>query len=201
VQRNQDGVFAALVRCCFAGDLFGYLPRAIVHRPPALRGLVGDPWADAGRVQTGQLLQVLIGGLAPRPAGSEPGRNLTALGRTLADLAAAAPASFEEAARLHLWQAFGGWSARLEARLRVFGGQPLYWARDVQRVLGICRAALIDPNFAVPWDLYQTFGADPARERTQRLVGEFGQLLQMWPVLVEGAQALRARGVRPAVAV
>jgi hypothetical protein len=35
VQRNQDGVFAALVRCCLGGGLFGYLPRAVVHRPPA----------------------------------------------------------------------------------------------------------------------------------------------------------------------
>jgi hypothetical protein len=31
---------------------------------------------------------------------------------------------------------------------------------------------------------------------TQRLVGEFDQLLQSWPVLVEAARVLRARSVR-----
>jgi hypothetical protein len=196
VQRNQDGVFAALVRSCCGGDLFGYLPRAVVHRPLAPRGPVGDPWADAGRVQTGQLFQVLIGSLAQRPAGGELRRNLAALGRALVDLASSTPASFEEVTRLHLWQAFGNWAAWLDARLRTFGGQPAYWGNDVQRVLARIRVALTDPEFAIPWDLHQAFGAGAARDMTQRLVGQFGQLLQSWPILVEAARALRARGVR-----
>lgn len=199
VQRNQDGVFAALVRCCFGGGLFGYLPRAVVHRPPAPRGTAGDPWADAGRVGTGQLFQVLIGALAPLPDGGEPQRNLAVLGRALADLAASTPASFEEVVPLHLWQAIGGWAARLEARLRAYGGQPAYWADDVRRVLANLGAALTDPEVAVPWDLGRAFGGD-ARAVTQGLVGRFGRLLQAWPDLVEGAQRLRARGVRPAAA-
>jgi hypothetical protein len=157
VQRNQNGVFGALLRCCF-GDLFGYLPRAVLNRPPGPRGADGDPWAEAGRVGTGHLLHVLIGTFAPRPDAGDAGRNLVVLGRALSDFAASPPAAFEEVARLHLWQAFGGWAARLDARLRAHGGQPADWADDARRALANLRAALTDPNFAVPWDLRRAFG-------------------------------------------
>jgi hypothetical protein len=197
VQRNQEGVFAAVLRVCFSGAFFGYLPRALLHRPPVWRGApTDDPWGDAGRLLTGHLFQVLIGALAVRPAPADPRAALVALGRSLTDFAASEPIDFEAACRVYLGQALTGWGTRLEAQLRAFGGLPGFWADDVGRVLVRLRGNLADPGFAVPWDLRSAFGAERAGSLTRRLVGRFGRLLQAWPALVEAAKALRGRGMR-----
>jgi hypothetical protein len=42
VMRNQDGVFAALMRACFPDSLFGFLPWTVVHEPPTPRPSLAD---------------------------------------------------------------------------------------------------------------------------------------------------------------
>jgi hypothetical protein len=51
-------------------------------------------------------------------------------------------------------------------------------------------------DYLVPRDLRRGRSLEAARELTQRLVLNFGQLLLAWPEMVEAARALRARGHR-----
>jgi hypothetical protein len=200
VLRNQDGVFAALLRACLPDALFGFLPWTVLHEPPAPRPSLADSLVEGVTgVRAGQALQVLIGALAPSLPAAGPGERLRALGARLAELGAAAPADIEAALSALLRAQLGGLRARLEALLGEHGGQPPCWAEDVRRLLAALREALPQPGWAAPTDLRNVVGAAQAPELFRRLVRQFGDLLRVWPDLVEAARDLRACGGRPAV--
>jgi hypothetical protein len=150
-------------------------------------------------VRAGQALQVLIGALAPSLPAAGPDERLRALGARLEELGTAAPADFEAALSALLRAQLGGLRARLEALLGEYGGQPPYWAEDVRRLLTALREALPQHVWASPTDLRAAVGLERARELFRRLVHQFGDLLRVWPDLVEAARDLRACGGRPAV--
>jgi hypothetical protein len=199
VQRNQDGVFAAVLRACFGDAYFGFLPWVLLHQPPAPRAFAAaDRWRSAARIPTGQVIEVLIRSAAagPAPAGS-PGA-LRALGRALARLASLPPEAFQEHVRLHLWDQVARQALQLEKLLLSAGHQPGFWADDVRQFLAAWREALPGADVCAPPDLAGQPPAGAAPERLRRLALRFGQLLQHWPDLVEAARELRARGLRPA---
>jgi hypothetical protein len=200
VMRNQDGVFAALLRACFPDSLFGFLLWTVVHEPPTPRPSLADGMRESVTgLRTGQALQVLIGALAPGLAGPDAGQRLRALGARLEDLGSAAPADFEAGMNALLRAQMSGLAARLEGLLGEYGGQPPFWAEDVGRLLAALREALPQPDWAAPTDLRAAFSAGRARELFRCLVRQFGELLRVWPDLVEAARDLRAYGNRPAV--
>jgi hypothetical protein len=197
VQRNQDGVFAAVLRGCFAGGFFGFLPWVLVHQSPApRRRSPEDLWRDAVRVHSGQIIQALVTSFAPGPTKGDAIKTLTALGRSLAEWGTAPAGDFAELVRLLLWNALSRQAALLEGQLQRFGGQPDFWARDVRQVLALWREALPRPDFGQPADLADLVGTGDALAFGQRLVRRFGVLLQSWPDLVAVARDLRARGRR-----
>jgi hypothetical protein len=200
VMRNQDGVFAALLRACWPDALFGFLPWTVLHEPPGPRRSLADAMRDSVTgVRTGQALQVLIAALAPGLAGADAAPRLRALGARLDELGAAGPADFEAGLNALLRTQMSGLAARLEGLLGAHGGQPPYWAEDVRTLLTALREALPRADWAAPTDLRAAFGLEGARELFRRLVWQFGELLRVWPDLVEAARDLRARGPRPAV--
>ncbi len=195
VQRSQDGVFAALVRACLPGALFGFLPWAVWHRSPLRRDFTTiDLVGSAARVSCGQVVQALVAA-APQP-GRTPADSLRAVGRTLAGWGALPLAEFEELVKLHAGGQRARLAARLEGQLQRHDGQPGYWADDVRRVLGAMQEGLLDERFTVPVDLEQALGYDSARQAMPRLLRRLGALLLAWPDLVEAARALRRRGER-----
>jgi hypothetical protein len=201
VQRNQDGVFGALVRTCCDGGYFGFLPWTVLHGPPAARPFdPADPWKGVAGVQSGHIIQVLVRSFASGPDKADTAKNLRTLGTALVEWGSAPWPEFAELVRLRLWGQFSKHAVHVEGLLRKFGGQPAFWAQDAKQFLTALRKALPDPQYVAPVDLAEAFGADQAGERLQRLVRRFGQLLQCWPDMAEAAKELRARGVRLAVA-
>jgi hypothetical protein len=199
VMRNQDGVFAALLRACFPDALFGFLPWTVLHEPPAPRPSLADGLRGSGSgVRTGQAFQIVIGALAPGLGGTNAAQRLRALGARLEELGSAEAADFEGGMNALLRAHMSGLAARLESLLREHGGQPAYWAADARGLLTALREALPRPDWAAPVDLRAAFGLDPARERFRGLVRQFGELLRVWPDLVEAARDLRGRGLAPA---
>jgi hypothetical protein len=148
------------------------------------------------RIPSGQIIQALVRSVAPGPDRSDGNRNLRALGRSLAEWGAAAPDNIEELVRVLLWNHLSRQACLWEGLLRKYGGQPAFWADDVRQLLAVLREALPGKDFTSPPDLAEAFGADAACARLQRLVRRFGELLQVWPDMVEAARDLRARGLR-----
>jgi hypothetical protein len=197
VQRNQDGVFAALLRACFEGGFFGFLPWVVLHRSPARRLAPADHLRKSvTRPSSGQILQAIIRGLAPGPNKCDAKSSLQAMGRALTDLGSMPPAGFEEFARLHLWNQMSKQASHWENQLRKFEGQPACWADDVTHLLAAMREVLPSPDYAVPSDLVEAFGLEQARSLLPRLVCKLGLLLQSWPDIVAAARDCRAQGVR-----
>jgi hypothetical protein len=198
VGRNQDGIFAALVKTCCGGTYFGFLPWLLLHQSPHARAFTADDLVrPVAGPRSDHVLQLLLRALAPRFGGPEA-RNLRVVGEGLAELGALPPAAFLEAVRLQVGGQMSGLAAQLAGLLQQHHGQPAWWAADVQRVLTVLRGRLTQDDYVVPDDLAQAFGRDAAMPVFQRLVTRFGRLLQDWPVLVEAARDLKARGVRPA---
>jgi hypothetical protein len=197
VQRNQDGVFAALLRGCRADGFCGFLPWAVCHEPPAPRVPSGaDPWQSAAGLCTGQIVQVLVQSVPAPPAGTDAASCLKALGCTLEEWGSLPPADFEELLRLRLWGQLSRQAVRLAELLQQFRGLPEFWGRDARRVLAHLQETLPSRRFLVPSDLSEAVGDDGAVELFRRLVRRFGQLLRCWPDLVEVARELRSRGIR-----
>jgi hypothetical protein len=197
VQRNQDGVFGALVRCCQGGGYFGYLPWTVLHQPPAPRRFTPDDlWTSIGSVQSGQVLQTILRSFGPGQQKGDTAKNLREVGRALTEWGTAPAADFEEWVRLHLWSQLSRQIAQVEDLLRRFREQPDYWANDVRQFLAVLRQALPERDYALPRDLARLLGGDEGRALLQRLVRRFGQLLGVWPDLVAAAKELRARGFR-----
>ncbi len=200
VLRNQDGVFAALLRAGSPDALVGFLPWVVPHEPPGPRPSLADGLREAATgVRAGQAYQLLIGALAPSLTVSGAGPRLRALGASLAELGAAPAGDFTAGMNALLRAAMGGLAARLEGLLAEQGGQPAYWADDVRGLLAALREALPRPDWAAPTDLSAAFGRERAPELFRGLVRQFGELLRVWPDLVEAARDLRAGGVRLAV--
>jgi hypothetical protein len=201
VQRNQDGVFAALLRACFDGGCFGFLPWLVLHETPGTRRLSPDDfWRSAGLVMSGQILQALVSSFSPGPDKADPCKNLRTLGQSLADWGSAPSADFAELVRILLWNQMSRKIVHLESLLRETQGQPPFWAEDVRRLLALWREVLPDRQYIVPADLVPTFGSDTFG-RFQRLVRRFGRFLQIWPDMITAARELRAQGRRLAVGV
>ncbi len=201
VQRNQDGVFAAVLRGCFAGSLFGFLPWTLLHRAPVSRQLAPDAfWRGAAEVGSGQILEALIGSFAPGPNRGDTRKCLRGLGQALEDWGSAPPGDFEELVRLLLWNQASRKAAQLDRLLRAHKGQPPFWAADVRRLLAIYQEALPERGYVVPADLVTAFGHE-ALATLQQMVLRFGRLLRVWPDLVAAARDLRARGRRLALPV
>ena len=194
VQRNQEGVFAALLRACCSDGYFGFLPWTLLHQSPVPRRLsTEDFWRSAAQVTSGQILQALVGSFTPGANLADPRKCLLSLGRALEDWGTSAAADFEELVRLVLWNQTSRKIVQLENLLRAAQGQPAYWAEDVRQLLALWRKTLPAREYVVPSDLIGKFG-DDAFARLQRLVRRFGRLLQVWPDMVAATKDLRARG-------
>lgn len=197
VQRNQDGIFAALLKACCDGSYFGFLPWMVLHRSPAARRFAPEELGPSvAGLRSGQIMQALVASFTRGPDQTDAGKNLRALGRALAEWGSLARADFEEVVRLRVGRHLSRLARHLERQLQAFGGEPDFWANDVKHVLAVLREALPSRQYVVASDLREAFGSDEARGRLQGLVRRLGQLLHCWPDMVEAAQELRARGQR-----
>jgi hypothetical protein len=193
VLRGQDAVFGALLRACCQGYV-GLLPGGVQHQPPPRWFTAEELKQGAARLNTGQLLQLLTGALAPAPG--RVADALLALGAALANLAALRPDDFQEQIRLHVWNARARGAAQMEEQLRHYRETPPWWAQDVRQAVVQLRQALLNRAADLPADLCALFGSDGALAALQGLVGKFAALLRAWPDMIEAVRRLRMRGIR-----
>ena len=192
VQRNSDGLFAAVLRKCYRDGYLGYLPWAIWHDPPRSRSQPIEQFFEgASRTRLPEIVKLLIRA-APDVSGSGDDQiALRKLGTHLKDLASGSLAEFEEVVRTEFWRAFSVGLAAAEEP-----GLPDFYAAYRRKYLAILRESLPKPEYFVPLDLMDLGSEEEVRRLVQRLVRQFGEFLEAWPDIVKTAKELHDKEVR-----
>ncbi len=196
VQRNEDSVFGDLVNICNSG-YFGFLPWLILHNRPSRNYSTDDLRQFVARTQTGIIFETIVRESKSQLTYADSGKNLVSVGKVLVEWGSAPLADFEEMVRLMLVRRASRQIAHLELFLKKYSGAPRFWADDINLCLSTLKQSIADKEFFVASDLSVQFGEEYARQLQQRLVRKFGELLQIWPDLVDAANQLRKSGWQP----
>jgi hypothetical protein len=197
VGRNCDGVFGHTLQRCFADSYFGHFPHSIFHAPEDGRTFpAGSVQADAATRTLSELLLDCIRPCDFGPACFDDRKRLSILGEHLISMAALSPAEFKDFARTRSWQQTGQMLQAMEQRLRVAKESPSFWATDMKQYGLALRKAMITGDFGMPTELRNGRSAEEANVLTQQLFSQFGELLRVWPAMMDAARELRAKGVR-----
>ena len=188
VQRNEDGVFGHVLRICFQYAYSGHLPFAIVHDPPGQRR--GEEQTLS--LRTNDILIKMLETCETQWTQADAAANLQKMGHFLIGVSNLSAADFMEMVRAVVTQSVGVRIQYAERRLAEHGGQPIYWAQDVQHHILASQQAVMQKAFFAPCDLP---GSPEVRQALlQELMGQYGRLLVHWPTMVEAARALREGG-------
>ena len=93
--------------------------------------------------------------------------------------------------RTEFWRAFSVGLAAAEEP-----GLPDFYAAYRRKYLAILRESLPKPEYFVPLDLMDLGSEEELRHLVQRLVRQFGELLEVWPDIVKSAKELHDKEVR-----
>jgi hypothetical protein len=186
---NLGGIFAATVRLTGRG-CFGYLPWTIHHRD---RPLTDDVWRACVSVLSGDIIEGLVQSLE-QAEGSGTMWSLPKLGSLLVELGTLPLEDFNELVQRILWLRALQRINLLEQLLIKHDRRPKSWASVIAEYLSALRAELTHSDYILPLDLVAASGRGGASILMQRLVLEYGRLLEAWPSLRDAALELRMRG-------
>ena len=116
---------------------------------------------------------------------------LMKLGAHLKGVASGSLADFEELVRTEFWRAFSVGLAAAEEP-----GLPDFYAAYRGKYLAILRESLPKPEYFVPLDLMDLGSEEEVRQLVKRLVRQFGELLEVWPTIIETTKELHDKGTR-----
>jgi hypothetical protein len=198
VLHTEDFVYGATLWKCCPHAFLGHLPYALRHEPPAGRSMIvpGD-LSPENRVviwDFGHIVRKIILEYWPRPGENTAAIRMRGVGRHLREIADTDFATFVEFLRLQILHHESLKIGYLEHRLKKEAEAPDFWRKDVEAYLQHTREALTFDDFDIPLDWKNKTDADSARREMQRLLLQFGQLLEVWPDLIEAAKQLRERG-------
>jgi hypothetical protein len=202
VMQGQDGLFGITLRECFRQGCIGHLPRAIVHAPMRTRKFDQDSLQR--HAQNLSLVSLIVACLAssqgmPKPVDEK--ERLRSIGNHLMQVGSLPLSEYEEFVCQNVWQLQGSFASVIESQLRYYAETPDYWADDLKAYLDDLCEAMTRSGYIIPYDLLSRHSRDEARQLSQRLLYQFGQLLYWWPEIVKAAGVLRSRGQRLALPV
>lgn len=196
VLRGEDSIFGSTLNACFDDALYGDLPRAILHAPMETRSYSSNALQESALgVWPSGIMLACISSKSFWPGMRDGPERLCLLGQHLIEIGCMPLPDFEEFVRIRVLQMISDHIQTVEAQLEYYGASG-DWADEVHDYVENLRAALLRPEYVVPVDLRQGRSLDEARRLSQHLVLRFGQLLDVWPEMVETAKSLRARGHR-----
>jgi hypothetical protein len=202
VMQGQDGLFGITLRECFRQGCIGHLPQSVVHAPMRTRKFDQDSLQR--HAQNLSLVSLIVACLAssqgmPKPVDEK--ERLRSIGNHLMQVGSLPLSEYEEFVCQNVWQLQGSFASVIEDQLRYYAETPDYWADDLKAYLDNLYEAMTNSDYIIPHDLLSGRSRDEARQLSQRLLYQFGQLLYWWPEIVKAAGVLRSRGQRLALPV
>ena len=145
VERNEDGLFGAVLAACEPTTLFGHLPFTIGHEPedgrPARFDLVFE---QAGRVGVNDVIAGLVSASHHEIDHRSPAAAQESLGRALLAWTDLPEEELFERLAWMLARRVAQRLARIAALLRESRREPLFWARDLDRLADALRERGLD---------------------------------------------------------
>jgi hypothetical protein len=188
--RNQDALFALTLRACSIKALFGFLPLTLAHLPEFPRRPSGASSPASGITAPDAIGWMISHFQWPSAAG--PGGAMRELGQHLSDIGDSAPDEFRSFVGGVIRREIGSFLIVLD-RLIGAASADGSSAHLKERAAALRR----DLTSIRSWRVldFPDRSAEDGYAVLQRLCSRFGQLLQCWPELLQGALRLRARGI------
>jgi len=191
VMRNSDGVFANTLRACNRNCYIGHIPWTMPHDPPPRCVVPSKP---------GQRLSDLIISLV-KPTTHNFGSDdvssgLRMIGKRLQHVGEIQRSGFEAWLKNRHSEYAASMIRACEFALAESPSGPPFWQNAVKTYAASLRNILESPIEFVPSDLSQ---GNPGKELTgltQKLILNFGELLQAWPEIERAAKGLRQQGLQ-----
>lgn len=179
VGRGSDMVLGHMIPSVHPGARFGYLPWAVLHSPAETRRFWrGEHTRSAGSTDIATMMCALIPVTIPNLAGASA---LTAIGRSLQDLASRPRAEFVEVLGEQVVKTASAHLSVLEQRADALSRVAPHWSEDVREYILHARGRLADPAAGIPVEFLYGREFEHAAELTRKLVSQFGKLLAAWP--------------------
>jgi hypothetical protein len=193
IMRAEDSLWGVTVETAMSDSFFCVMPWMIEHVGAGHKDRSG-PGRNARCARTGirEVFTALIR-LCPGQAHASADSNLMALGRKLSELSSLPPYELEEVLRLGMLPKYLFVIQKMEKFLTKHGRQPKFWSDDIEEFVVASRENLVSRNFHIAEDLIEEFGGTEAASAQQRLIGQFGELLEVWPRIYEGGRQLKKR--------
>jgi hypothetical protein len=193
VLRNEDGLFADLMRKTREDCYCGNLPWGVVHDPGVERAY--EPAPDE-KVRFCNILSECIRTWRPVSLGIPPAARLHSLGRHLQEFGSLSDADFEECVRLLLLGRASRLIGTYECALEQTADYPENWKALMRGRIETLRQAVEEPGYYWAVDLARGAPEAEATAATRRLIAKFGNALTWWPRIVESSRAMASDGYR-----
>ena len=186
---SEDVLFGRLLRRCKPDAYAAELPFLLVHDPPGERDVSLSVQVEQVGVEFAYLLGDLLESVELGVYSSVAAR-MRALAMYLVELGEANSREFCETCRLQFLGRTAARLERIERGLRSARRAPRLWVESAERRLRALKAAAVDDQAWIPFDLRWGRTADEAAVLAQSLTMRFGRLLLAWPAIWEAARRM-----------
>jgi len=194
IGRNEEGIFALIMRTCFENRLIGSIPLCIQHEPPDPRRLIPETVSECSP-KVGEVLILLLESYHRLTDPSEtPEQRIRALGLHVSEIASPPTPQFEGYVRYRWMVHMSAYINFLDEQLDRYAALPAYWIRDVVALKESVRSFLASGRIAFPEEAHRELSTTAVSERVRAVIGRFGELLQWWPLIVRYSRRLNAEG-------
>ena len=197
VGRGEDSVFGRVVQNTQQDVWFGHLPHAIFHGPVGRRRFArGEIIRSAATTDLSSLMCAMVEQATvkqfPTPGRDVPG-SLRELGRSLSAFGGMSIKAFQECIRECRTRLSQSRLAFLEARLGSAGGLAPSYVADLTTYIGRLREGDKREEAGIPMEILYGREIDDALYWTRKVIATYGELLSVWPDIVDLAQAYSTR--------
>lgn len=190
--RGQDSLMGWMARQCYPRDMFGFIPRALVHAPPSRGYARGFEYLLCNNT----LANVLVDIIKSERTWSTPESALEGMSRALVGVGSMPLADFVEGLRRR-WCADAHRSLlSYIASLRSSQPGARHLCERLERILETRQQSRADDDGSLLLDVAEGKGPEEARALAQQLLRQFGELTGAWAMLVKASLQLREQGVR-----
>ncbi len=189
--RNQDGIFANIVGLLSDHHYVAHLPFTMAHKPTESRSYALD------RDQSVRMSDLMLGCLStwkPELGLSTSIKRLAQIGRHLHQLGELPADEFDAMANLLMCSRFAMTINVLDELLAEEKFLAPEWASDLEKRRDLLRRVTDRTEFYIPTDVPSTSESSIQRG-AQRIVADYGRLVEWWPAITERVIELRERGI------